>query len=672
MAFGDVFAGWEKAAHEHQVNLLQMDYQNKRQLAENYAKLADDPKYNEEQRAEFQRRALHIPTLEPGKKMPKEYESMTLQVQPPQPSPISAPGSPGAPPTPADQSGQPQGYATAEINPQTVQPPTPPAHELNLMQPMPFDEQMRRATAESIAKGAGSLQNTIYKAAIPAKVGVGQGPDGRRYPIYRSINPVTGQREESLGTIPVGFFAPRVGQPITAGELAKWQSELEFPVMTEDGKDIDIQKIAAENPDSLWTPISEGRFRPSTEAKSVTSAGGQQVTYGKITGKSYGSLGQSNSTLPTVTNQQRIFPGLVDNQGNPFSTTTTSTRERTLPPSQITAPPLPPMRNMIPGPTAENQGQFDPNVINGIANARSKVPGPTNFSITPPVPSMAPYPGSVKPQTPSAAGAPAPPPVSAPKIGAIDTSKAMTSARFAQVEGIGTGMKGIAAAIVRDPMDPNSSALERYASLASNPKTVAQMGAAFQTLQQIMGQHGSDPSIGVSMGLHLGVSGDIAKILSNVTGISQAAVQSDVNRVQSVLSQLPQNARNGVSSILGLFAVLPAMRQVSKNPVYTAAMNRLETEIPTFFNTTSPQDFYQKLGLIMRELTIASTTPDMVKYMGDAGKEWGEARDRYFAFANMKSDELKTVNYDVGKSQWLYKPSGSKVELPIHLNPTDK
>lgn len=139
MAFGDVFAGWQEAAHEHTQNLLQMDYENKRQLAQSYAKLAEDQSYPTEARTEFAKRAMQIPALEPGKKLPKEWESMTIKVSQPTPPPITAPGSAGTPGTSPE--GVPQA-ATAAINPQTVQPPTPPPHDQSVFQPKTFAENL--------------------------------------------------------------------------------------------------------------------------------------------------------------------------------------------------------------------------------------------------------------------------------------------------------------------------------------------------------------------------------------------------------------------------------------------------------------------------------------------------------------------------------------------------
>src|SRR5439155_17636198 len=91
--FGDVFAGWAEAAHQQQQNLLQMDYENKRALAEHYAKLGEDDRFPDEQKAELRRRAFEILTLKPGKAIPSHIKNMTLQVQPPAPAPVQIPGS---------------------------------------------------------------------------------------------------------------------------------------------------------------------------------------------------------------------------------------------------------------------------------------------------------------------------------------------------------------------------------------------------------------------------------------------------------------------------------------------------------------------------------------------------------------------------------------------------
>src|SRR5439155_3874763 len=163
-----------------------------------------------------------------------------------------------------------------------------------------------------------------------------------------------------------------------------------------------------------------------------------------------------------------------------------------------------------------------------------------------------------------------------------DTRNAMPNAAYAQAQAVGTGMKGIVAAIQRDPASgPTGTSLEEAAQIAGDQRALGEAATVFQTLQQVMREHGNDPSIGLSLGIHFGLSGDLANIISNITGLRQTAVDTDVNRVQAALANVgggdPQKAnqiRSAVNAVMSLFAVLPAMRQVSKNPVYNAAMSR--------------------------------------------------------------------------------------------------
>lgn len=146
MALADILAGLSEAGHQHRTTLLQMDYDKRNKLADLYGKLAEDENYPEEARSEFLNRAVQIHTLPPEKKMPKEWENMTLTISPPKPKPIQTQGSEGTNAQSIDLPGGesvPQ-YAQAAIEPQTVQPPTPPPTMRSAYSPLSFDERLDR------------------------------------------------------------------------------------------------------------------------------------------------------------------------------------------------------------------------------------------------------------------------------------------------------------------------------------------------------------------------------------------------------------------------------------------------------------------------------------------------------------------------------------------------
>lgn len=145
MALGDILAGLSEAGHAHRTTLLQMDYEKKKDLADKYFQISQNPDYPSEMRAESLKRTIGLHTLEPEKKLPKEWESMTFQVTPPTPAPMSVPGSEGTNAQSVEAGGEsiPQS-ATAAINPRTIQPPTPPPYQQQ-MRPKTFGEHLQEA-----------------------------------------------------------------------------------------------------------------------------------------------------------------------------------------------------------------------------------------------------------------------------------------------------------------------------------------------------------------------------------------------------------------------------------------------------------------------------------------------------------------------------------------------
>lgn len=154
MALGDVLGGYLDAAAQHHQTILGMEYQRRADLSKQYIDLAQSDKYPEEARQEFLKRGLTLPTMDLGNKVPKEWENMTVQVQPPAPPPITAPGSPGTPapntqPSPGNALGPNVGVgaATADVNPQHIQPPTPPPTTQSVYAPLPYQEAAKRSAA---------------------------------------------------------------------------------------------------------------------------------------------------------------------------------------------------------------------------------------------------------------------------------------------------------------------------------------------------------------------------------------------------------------------------------------------------------------------------------------------------------------------------------------------
>lgn len=150
MAFGDILSGLAEAGHQHRVTLLQMDYEKKKNLADMYGKLAQDPNYPAEAREEFLKRAVGLHTLPPEKKLPKEWENMTITVQPPTPPSQMQPSGvqqtfEGMQEDPASASGQSPKFGL-DVTQSMVQAPTPPSQSRSVFAPLSFEETLARAS----------------------------------------------------------------------------------------------------------------------------------------------------------------------------------------------------------------------------------------------------------------------------------------------------------------------------------------------------------------------------------------------------------------------------------------------------------------------------------------------------------------------------------------------
>jgi hypothetical protein len=94
MAFGDVFAGWNEAQHQHVQDVLRMQYGDFQASRDRYMKIAEDDRYPVEIRQTAAQRAMTPFVDENGNitKLSKEDKNMTFQIQPPTPPPVGVPG----------------------------------------------------------------------------------------------------------------------------------------------------------------------------------------------------------------------------------------------------------------------------------------------------------------------------------------------------------------------------------------------------------------------------------------------------------------------------------------------------------------------------------------------------------------------------------------------------
>lgn len=568
MAFGDVFAGWMDAAHEHQKNLLQMEYQNKKQLAEQYAKLADDPRYDETSQKEFMRRAMEIPTLEAGKKMPKEYQNFTIQVQPPTLPPVNLPEQKAG--SPESQIPGVPSPAEATIPAQTIQAPTPPPHEL--MAQMPFEEQMDRLKQQSLAKGASSQNIASFKASIPQKVGrdVVQGPDGRRYPLYtyQRFNPETGQMEkyQEQGDIPLGFFAPRPGAKETASNLLRMVGEdvLE-PPLDVNGKPLNIQTLSQMNPNQILQHIGENRYVPVLESKAIRSINNQMVPVGQDTGTVAGpSLGTARP-----------------------DTTTTSWRDVGVDP--------------------QGRRIYEPfDVVRRVATGPRTTALPLGATVAPSAPPAAPEGQGTAPMPPpgvSSLQQPTPPRTTPQRVGAITPGAQRFNQQTLQ------SVRPAAQILYGDSRNPDFESLQDFATIADDPRRRDLVGQAAKTIIQKMGRTGTmDPEVGLRAFGASANTGGILKVLTNYLGLPGAQAASETKVVEDSLKQLTPKEIRMLGRIMAAYGTIVGLRRITSGGAYqfsTEAMER-EVPIPGMTGVNSSQSYYNKLAQLGEELTAGT------------------------------------------------------------------
>lgn len=162
MALGDILAGLSEAGHQHRTNLLQMDYEQRKDLADKYFQVSQDPRYPSDIQSEALKRSVGLHTTQDlGKKIPKEISDMTFTVQPPTPPNITTqdttqPGDTG--PTAGmvsagtGASAGTSALPSVGVQSQSLQPPTPPPQTVT-MAPRSFESELARQRQSAMQAG---------------------------------------------------------------------------------------------------------------------------------------------------------------------------------------------------------------------------------------------------------------------------------------------------------------------------------------------------------------------------------------------------------------------------------------------------------------------------------------------------------------------------------------
>lgn len=603
MAFGDVFAGWMDAAHQHQQNLLQMEYQNKKQLAEQYAKLADDPRYDEASVKEFMRRAMEIPTLEPGKKLPKEYQNFTIQVQPPTGPPVRLPGSqtPGAPissgPGPVPELGKVgketsleslqgmQPTAGVEIPPQQVQPPAPAPHDLFAQ--MPFEQQIERMKQQSLAKGASAQEIAGMKAAEWKRQTdfARDMPDGKRHKfvVETRRDPDTGQMESrQVDQGDIANFAPRMGNVLTL-EDAKTAQNLGFSVKDSLGKDLDIDAmIAVEGP--YATIQNKGNYyEPMSVRRVITSANNITQFRNPYAPEEPGAaIGQTRPNITTTTYRETG----VDAQGHRLYEPFDAVRRVATGPVTAT---LPSGATVIPAaPTAPT------------APAQQPAPKPAPWSQTAPTqvaPPVAP---------PVGGNVPAPVPPRNPNV-RVGVGISPGTQRF--VTQVMLSARPAATILYGDSKNPDFESLQEFASVADDAKRRDLVGNAARVIIRKMGNTGTvAPDVALRGFGASANTGGILKVLTNYLGLPGAQASSETKVVEDALKPLTRKEVRMVGRIMAAYGTIVGLRRITGgigSQFLTETMER-EIPIPGMTGVNSSQSYYNKLASLGEEITKAT------------------------------------------------------------------
>lgn len=612
MALGDILSGFAAAGHQHYQNLLQMEYNNRNALADQYSKLAQDPNYSEDQQAEFLKRAIGLHTLPPGKKTPKEWENFTITVQPPTPPAIKVHQGAGvqASPVPTGLGPMLPGTSASTLDQpiaeRTIQPPAPMPRTENLLLPIPFEKQLERTRQLEGVKA--SVQSAIAKAGQWKKrsqYDMG-GPDGKRYhvDIMDRYNPDTGAMEtqEFVAGNPRASYAPRMGEAITAGAARAYRNAGLFSFKNAAGEDIDLDKLIQASPegeDTILRNKGEDRYDPESPRR-------QRVTADNIVGfiSPYAPrpITPDNAVGVAVPEKQSTTPRAagVDAYGRqlflPLTTRTTVATNLMAPP-----PAPPPGLNAAPTPAA----------------AVTPVPQST---VTPQLPSPPP---PKKPTPAAQQTAPQPQGNARPAADRNGQPFIVDGQPFIvgglnpfsqrQQSQIMLAVKPAAQILYGDPDHPDFESLSAFGDIADNREAADRVGRAVRTiLNQVADVNTDAPPalVGKLMG------DTLAKMASNYLGITKGATSSEVAAMHQALD--PLGAREGrmVARIMAAYGTIVGLRRFTGGSALEFATQIMEKElpIPGVAGVTDSRTYYSKLAQLAEEITAATSqlAPEMV------------------------------------------------------------
>jgi hypothetical protein len=653
LAFGDVFAGYEGEAAKHWQNVLQMDYQNKRTIAEQYSKIADDPRYDEETQQEAQRRSLHTLTIGPGDKLPKEYENFTFTRKPPVPAPVQMPGGPqgqgapipsqlpGANAGPVPELGQVgpetslqslQGAPgptspTAGVSPQpqTVQPPTPPPYTAN-MAPMSFAEQKERQRQTSLAS-VGLIKESMWK---PVAGGTFQQDDqtdgGLRHRMEQQVrlNPETGQQEFRLTNLGrVSNFAPRNGDYIPLGEAKKLKDSGMYPFMDASGKDLDLDRmIAVEGPEAMIHNMGRDQYEPGHPRMQFIRTNNQVEAVNPMVPTAPPTV---MGTARPDTTREDWRPAGVDEHGRMLyqqfdSTTHVATGKfSSTPPSQP---------GLAPAPQAPPSGP--------VAAPSAPAPGVAPAPTAPPIAQNVPR-GTMPASAPTA-----------PPNGRPQRSGGLALGAQERGQQIMLAVAPAAQILYGDPKNPDFESLASFAKMADDPEAAARIGTAARFIIERLNRVNADGGPALANAL---IGSSLTKGIMNKTGLTEMLAGSEAESMQNAIAPLHDDEARYLARIMAAYGTVVGLRRFTGGGAYefsTTAMER-ELPIPGLTGVKNSMTVYAKLAQLGEEISSATKrldpalVPEQKFYEDNAkrltwqSKGWGVAQGKDGSYMVQKS-----------------------------------
>jgi hypothetical protein len=609
MGFANVFAGWQDAAHEHYKNILQMQYEDALSRRQQYAKFADDERYPAEARSEMARRAL-IPIIDDNgnfTKESKEEKNFTIQVQPPKPPSIQAPGTPGTPPSPGAPSappspdgsggspGAPQGYAQAEVNPQTVQPPAPPPHMQSMFQQLPFEQQIAQERQHSLAKEAGPLEGIKYRAAIPQKLDIGtmqdpNDPESRlRVATMHYIDPNTGQYtsyQQVMGKAP--FFAIRNGGEITVGELTDAvKTGAYHEPWGPDGKVLDLSKF---RPDQVLRHIDSNRYELVTQPTQIKNFQGSNVGFNPVGGTIGRNYGPAIAPARPGYTSVRPYSTGVGPDGKPTYGPGVSTTTPNIPPPSTGLFTPTPYGNQVNMPAFGSS--ISPTPFTGGPSATGGPPPAGPMGAEPP----SPPPGSVALPAPGQGQRPGT--VQSPP-GSVDRSV------FNREQNKMQALRPAISMLIGSPENPSWKPLSSFASLYDDPKTRQVVGDAFRVIVQQLGNIESREGPKAALGF-LGTSispGSIPDIVSTYLGLPQLHAAAETTAIEQAMAPLSEPQKQLLTRLIGAYGTVVGFRAVTSGSSLQFSTSLMEKELPVpgVGGVNDSKGFYDKIATLINE-----------------------------------------------------------------------